>query len=695
MRRGNNCSMKRMHSQFYQAMCCIVLFLVILGLCGCGGGGGNSAPKNPVNKVESITVQSAVNKLAVGNTQQFTAKCTYTDSTTDSYLGTPVIWSSSNTSIATITPNGMVTAVAAGQTTITATVGELSDMMTLTVVPAPLASITVQSADNKLAVGNTQQFTARCTYTDNTIVSYLGTPVIWSSSNTSVATITPNGMVTAVAAGQTTITATIGELSGTMALTVPAPSTPVAVAVQPADNKLAVGKTQQFTAIYTHTDGTTYSDSTIPVIWSSSSPSVATITPNGMVTAVAAGQTTITATVNGLPPGTTTLTVPATTLASITITPSNQTIAINTVQQFTATGAYLDGTVQDLTSTATWRSTTTAVATIAAGGKASAIGAGSTTISATSGSISGTATLSVSPASVTLQSIAVTPVNPTIVAGTSQQFIATGTFSNSTTQDLTAQVTWSSSATSIATIAQNGKASAVGAGSTTITATSGGKSGTTTLTVAPLSVTLQSIAVTPSSPTISAGTTQQFSATGTLSNGLTQDLTTQVTWSSSDTSIASITQSGKASTIAAGTTKISATLAGLSGSQYLTVTPANVTGTWEGTYSIYDSPDPKQIAGSPYTYKFVLTQNGTGVTGTSSLRYNMIGQLPANGQFIEATVSGNQISFTFTYPDPLYSYPMINIGTATITDTSMIGNVMENYKYGYNCSYSFSLQKKP
>lgn len=462
--------------------------------------------------------------------------------------------------------------------------------------------------------------------------------------------------------------------------------------VQPANNVMAVGKTQQFTILRTYSDGTTYTDLSAAVTWSSSSTSVATINTAGVASAIAAGQTTITATVDGVP-YTTTLSVPATTLVAIAITPSTQSQAIGTAQQFTATGAYSDGTFQDLTATASWSSATTTVATIAAGGKATAVGAGSTTITATSGSKFGTAALTVSPASVTLVSIAVTPANPGIVVGTSQQFIATGTFSNSTTQDLTSTVTWSSSAPSIATITQTGKASSVAAGSTTITAALGGKSGTTVLNVtAAAAATLQSIAVTPTSQTIAAGSTQQFSATGTFSNSATQDLTTQVTWSSSDNLIASITPNGKITALSEGTTTITASFGGKSGSQSLTVTHAVLSGTWEGTYLIYDAVDKSQLG--PYSFKMVLDQSGANVTGTASLRYKDAGQVPAIGPLtVESVIVGREITLVFTYIDTRYSREMVDRGTATITDASMHGVIIENYNGGYNCSYSFDLKK--
>ncbi|HUA60109.1 MAG TPA: Ig-like domain-containing protein, partial [Verrucomicrobiae bacterium] len=88
----------------------------------------------------------------------------------------------------------------------------------------------------------------------------------------------------------------------------------------------------------------------------------------------------------------------------------------------------------------------------------------------------------------TLQSIAVTPANPSIVVGTSQQFTATGTYSDNSTQNLTSSVTWSSSKTTVATVAASGKASGLAAGTTTISASmaSPAVSGSTMLTVIPL-----------------------------------------------------------------------------------------------------------------------------------------------------------------------------------------------------------------
>jgi uncharacterized protein YjdB len=107
---------------------------------------------------------------------------------------------------------------------------------------------------------------------------------------------------------------------------------------------------------------------------------------------------------------------------------------VNATQQFTATGTYSDSSTADLTSTATWSSSDTSLATISSSGLATGVAVGSATITATSGSVSGTAALTVDasrPTGPTLSSIAVTPSNPSVAVNATQQFTATGTYSDS------------------------------------------------------------------------------------------------------------------------------------------------------------------------------------------------------------------------------------------------------------------------
>jgi hypothetical protein len=171
-----------------------------------------------------------------------------------------------------------------------------------------------------------------------------------------------------------------------------------------------------------------------------------------------------------------------------------------------------------------------------------------------------------------LDSIAITPANPGLPKGETQQFTATGTFDGGSTQNLTTKVTWSSGTTTVATISSGGLATAAATGTSKITATLSGISATTVLTVtAPA---LVSLAVTPANPNLPKGETDQFIAIGTFSDKSTQDLTNLVTWASATTTVATISGGGLATAVTTGTSKISATLKGVSGSTVLTVTPA-------------------------------------------------------------------------------------------------------------------------
>jgi trimeric autotransporter adhesin len=181
----------------------------------------------------------------------------------------------------------------------------------------------------------------------------------------------------------------------------------------------------------------------------------------------------------------------------------------------------------------------------------------------------------------TLQYILITPTTSTISVGTTQQFTATGYYSNgSTTPGFS--VTWASTSTAVATIDNTGVATGVAPGTTTITATALG----ITATPATLNVNqLLSIAITPATASVVAGGTQQYTATGTFKkpDGTTgtSDVTTLVTWSATPATVATIdntTNIGLATGVAAGAATITASLNGItSNSATLTVGAAVAT----------------------------------------------------------------------------------------------------------------------
>ncbi len=365
----------------------------------------------------------------------------------------------------------------------------------------------------------------------------------------------------------------------------PAP-TLQSIAVTPANTSLSTGNTEQFTATGTLSNNTT-EDLTSQVTWASSDTTWATINSTGLATAVAPGPVTISAAFDGIT-GSTGLTVVAPpTLQSIAVTPANTTLFTGNTEQFTATGTLSDDTTENLTSQVTWASSDTTWATINPTGLATSVAPGAVTISAAFDGITGSTGLTV-VAAPTLQSIAVTPANTSLTTGEAEQFTAIGTLSDNTTENLTSQVTWASSDTTWATISATGLASAVSPGPVTISATFGGITGSTGLSV--VAAVLESIAVTPANTSLTTGETEQFTATGTLSNNTTENLTSQVTWASSDTTWATISATGLASAVSPGPVTISASFDGITGSTGLTVVSATPTPTPTKSVIIGEQP---------------------------------------------------------------------------------------------------------
>ena len=175
------------------------------------------------------------------------------------------------------------------------------------------------------------------------------------------------------------------------------------------------------------------------------------------------------------------------------------------------------------------------------------------------------------PASTDVAGLSISPTSTSIKPGNTQQFSATGTFQNGDTGDVTGRTKWTSSNPSVATINANGLATGVVYGSTTISANCDCYNTSTSLSVSSQTVSLTSIAVTPSNPTISVEGTQQFTAMGTYSNNTTSVITNSVTWTSSDTTIATINSSGLATGVSAGNATITATSGSVSSNSTLTV----------------------------------------------------------------------------------------------------------------------------
>ena len=263
---------------------------------------------------ESITLDKTSLSLVVGETAQLTATVKPDDATDKK-----VAWASSDESVAKVS-NGKVTAVKSGKATITAKCGDKIAECAVTVT-VPTGSVTLDKTTLSLAVGETEQLTATVKPDDATDKN-----VTWTSSDESVAKVV-NGKVTAVKSGKATITAKCGGKTAECAVTVTVPTG--SVTLDKTSLSLAVGETVQLTATVKPDDATDKN-----VAWTSSDESVATVA-NGMVTAVKAGNATVSAQCGGKTAKCiVTVIVPVT---SVTLDKSSLTMAVGETSVLTAT----------------------------------------------------------------------------------------------------------------------------------------------------------------------------------------------------------------------------------------------------------------------------------------------------------------------------------------------------------------------
>jgi trimeric autotransporter adhesin len=528
----------------------------------------------------SLAITPPNQSIPLGTTRQFNALGTLSDGSVVT-LTTSVAWSSSNTAVATINTNGLAQGVGIGTVTITAASGNISATTQLTVTSAVLASIQVNPSNATRPSGTQQQFDAIGLYTDGSTQN-LNSAVNWTVGNGAVASITITGLATAIAPGTTLITATSQtnpSIRGSATFNVTGAALE-SIQVRPASANVPRGGTQQYEAIGFYSDSTTQTLTTAAT-WTTDSSTVATVTNTGLAYANNVGTTQVRAAFGGKS-GAATINVVAPTLQSISVVPANRTIAKGQTQSYIATGSYSDGSTQDITASVTWASSNPAIASIsnapATKGIATGNAPGTVTISATLGAVVGTGILNVTDAQ--LVSLGVTPTNATRPVGLTFQFEVYGTYSDNSIVNLTSSASWNSSNPAVATINSIGLATAVSPGSTTITATYGGvNSNPATFNVT--NAALQSISVTPAAPVIARGTSQQFAAIGSYSDGTTQTLTTVATWQTGNAAVATINATGLAASPnngLTGSTIVTATSGTISGTAILYVTAAELTG---------------------------------------------------------------------------------------------------------------------
>ena len=516
--------------------------------------------------VASVTVAPATADVSLGQTVALAA--TTKDAGGNVLTGRAVAWSTGDATLATVSGTGVVTGVAlGGPVTITATSEGQSGTAAVTVVPAPVpvAAVTVAPDAASVYVGQTVALSATTTDADGNVLT--GRTIAWTSSTTALATVSASGVVTGVAAGgPVTVTATSEGQSGTAAVTVAL--APVAtVTVSPAAATVAVTRTVPLGAVVKDAGGNVLTGRT--VTWTTSDPTLATVSAAGVVTGVAAGgPVTITADCEGQT-GTASITVTPVAVATVTVAPATASVMLGQTVALTATPRDAAGNV--LTGqTITWSAANPAIATVSATGVVTGVAVGGpVTISASAGGKTGTASVTVTQ--VQVASVTVTPNPASVAVGQTLQLTATPkNAAGSVLVGLT--ITWTSSNTARARVNASGVVTGVATGSVTIRAATGGRTGSSSVTVVRAPV--ATVTVAPAAPSVAVGLTVALTATTKDANGTVLTGRT-VTWSSGNTALAAVSGTGIVTGVAVGgPVTITATSEGQSGTAAVTVTPA-------------------------------------------------------------------------------------------------------------------------
>ncbi|MEQ1692967.1 MAG: Ig-like domain-containing protein, partial [Gemmatimonas sp.] len=505
--------------------------------------------------VATVQVTPATPSLLKGGFLQLTARTL--DESGGVLTDRPVFWGTSDPKVAVVDVTGLVTGITPGVATVTATSESRTAAVGVTVLPVPVASVQLTPARDTVVLGQATQLTA--TPRDST-GARLDDLVVFTTSASSIATVSSSGLVLGIATGSAIITATSGGRSATASITV-LPRPVGAVIVSPEQTALTVGQTVRLTVQVTDGSGNLLTGR--PTSFSTSNVNVAQVSADGTVTAIAQGTAIITVTSEGKT-GTATVTVGASPIATLLVEPSAAALLVGGSTRLQAVARDAGGSVL-AQRTVTWTSGAPNVVSVAADGVVTALGPGTALVFAAAEGRLATATITVT--AITPSTVVVAPAVASVITG--QSLDLTATLRDGAGTVITGRpIQWFSSNSSVAIVSSTGRVRGVSPGIARIDASVDGVIGSSNLTVVP--VPIATVAVNLVSSSIIVGQTTQASAVARDSIGgvLTGRL---VAWSSSNSAVATVSVTGVVTAIAVGTANIIATSEGKTGQALVSV----------------------------------------------------------------------------------------------------------------------------
>lgn len=438
-----------------------------------------------------------------------------------------------------------------------------------------LSSVTVSASAESLAAGAVLKLTAMKNLTDGSSSIADGT-VSWTSSDSSLATVGPDGTVTSRKPGKVRITAATGGVAGSMDLTVTDAVLQSLSLPAGLDDPLPLGVTRALSLVGTYSDGSekTFSKG---VTWSVANTH-ASVDGEGLLTAVGLGAVDVVGTVAGVSK-TFSLTVSPAVLRSITLARADggqAAIAAGRTVQLKASGSYSDGSEQDISANVSWSAATNDSLSVSSGGLVTTRAAGTGRVSVVDSTSGVSATLALEVGDAVLDALDLGAAQTGLAEGLNQQLTLTGVYSDGSRSTSLTGVSWTSSDAGKVSVVSNGLVSGLAQGNAVITATVGSVS--TQLTVNVTAPVAQSLSVSALLNTIANGASTALNALVTLSNNAVQAVASAVTWVvESLGGSAEITVSGDTVTLtgtAPGDVKVTGTYQGVSGSTQLKITPS-------------------------------------------------------------------------------------------------------------------------
>jgi uncharacterized protein YjdB len=421
--------------------------------------------------VASLTLTPAIAAVRVGGTVQIRAQPL--DAENVALVGRRITWSSSDATIARVDGDGLVTGVAPGAVTIVATSEGRTAQAAVSISLPPIQTVTVSPSQDTLAVGTDRQFAA--TLRDAGGVVLAGRLVTWNSSNVAVAPVTATGNVIALQPGTAIITASSEGRTGTGTVVVPARLAGT-VALTPSLSTLTVGSTLTLQAQITDNAGNVLTDR--PLAYASNAPAIATVTPAGVVTALAPGNARITASSEGKT-GLASVQVIPLPVATLEITPASASLFVGDVRTFTAVARAANGTTL-AGRNILWRSGAVGVITVSATGVVTGVAPGVALVVAESEGIAATSSVTVRVPAVA--TITLAPASPSITVNGVVQLVAT--LRDASGVPLAGRsISWRSADENVAFVSSTGLVVGASVGSTIITVSSEGVSATISITV--------------------------------------------------------------------------------------------------------------------------------------------------------------------------------------------------------------------